>query len=126
MDSAPAAGAGLVAARDGKVRVLAVTGAQRSKAAPRLPMVADFLPRFQITPWGSLLGPARMPPAVVQQLSALTWEALRDPELNRRIKENGATTWFTTPDDPAAFRGAQQRRFAELIRASGAKLPAGG
>ncbi|MFC7478155.1 Bug family tripartite tricarboxylate transporter substrate binding protein [Dankookia sp. GCM10030260] len=115
----------IVAARDGKVRALAVTGEQRSQAAPEVPVLADFLPGFRITSWGSLVGPAGMPAAAVQRLSTLTHQALRDPELNRRFEENGATAWPTTPADLAAFRGAQERLFAELIRASGAKLPGG-
>lgn len=115
----------IMAARDGKVRALAVTGEERSQAAPELPVLADFLPGFRITSWGSLVGPAGMPAPVVKRLSALTREALKDPELNRRFEENGATAWFTTPGELAEFRGAQQRLFAELIRASGAKLPGG-
>ena len=115
----------IVAARDGKVRALAVTGEQRSQAAPELPVLADFLPGFRITSWGSLVGPAGMPAPAVRRLAALTQEALRDPELNRRFEENGATAWFTTSAELAEFRTAQERLFAELIRASGAKLPGG-
>lgn len=113
----------IVAARDGKVRALAVTSAERSKAAPELPVMADVLPGFLITSWGSLVGPAGMPALAVKRLSALTKEALQDPELTRRFEENGATTWWTTSAQLAEFRSSQEKEFAQLIRNSGAKLP---
>jgi tripartite-type tricarboxylate transporter receptor subunit TctC len=112
----------IVAAREGKVRALAVTGAERSAAEPGLPAMAEFLPEFRITSWGSLVGPAGMPAPVVKRLSALTKRALQDAELRRFFEENGATTWWTTPEELADFRAAQQKLFAELIRASGAKV----
>lgn len=112
----------IVAAREGKVRALAMTGAERSAAEPDLPAMAEFLPDFRITSWGSLVGPAGMPTPVVERLSALTKQALQDGELRRFFEENGATTWWTTPEELAEFRAAQQKLFAEVIRASGAKV----
>jgi tripartite-type tricarboxylate transporter receptor subunit TctC len=112
----------IVAAREGKVRALAVTGAERSAAAPELPAMAEFLPEFRITSWGSLVGPAGIPAPVVERLSALSKQALQDRELRQFFEENGATTWWTTPEELAEFRAAQQKLFADLIRASGAKV----
>ena len=113
----------IVATRDGQVRALALTSDERNAAAPELPLMADFLPGFSITSWGSLVGPAGMPGPVVNRLSALTKAALEDAELRRRFEENGATTWWTTPKNLIEFRNAQEKLFAELIRTSGAKLP---
>ncbi len=110
------------AAREGKIRALAVTSAERSAAAPELPTVGEFLPGFQITSWGGLVGPAGIPVPVVERLSTLTKQALEDRELRRFFEENGATTWWTTPEELAEFRAAQQKLFADLIRASGAKV----
>jgi tripartite-type tricarboxylate transporter receptor subunit TctC len=112
----------IVAAREGKVRALAVTGEERSAAAPELPTVAELLPGYRISSWGSLVGPAGMPAQVVQRLSALTKQALQDRELRRFFEENGATTWWTTSEELAEFRAAQEKLFAELIRAAGAKV----
>ena len=111
----------IAAAREGKVRALAVTSPERSPAAPDLPTISEFLPGFEITSWGSLVGPAGIPAPVVERLSALTKQALQDTELRRFFEENGATTWWTTPEELAGFRAAQQKLFAEVIRATGAK-----
>jgi tripartite-type tricarboxylate transporter receptor subunit TctC len=84
--------------------------------------MAEFLPGFEITSWGAVMGPAGMPPAVVERISALSKRALEDPELVARFKENGATPWWTTPAGLAEFRTANEAAFAPLIRASGARV----
>ncbi|MCB4822246.1 Bug family tripartite tricarboxylate transporter substrate binding protein [Roseicella aerolata] len=111
------------AAREGKVRALAVTSAERSKAAPEIPTMTEFLPGFEITSWGSLVGPAGIPAPVVERLSSLTRQALENAELRRFFEENGATTWWTKPKELAQFRTAQEKLFAEVIRTAGAKVP---
>ena len=113
---------GLALHREGKVRALAVTGAQRSPQAPEIPTMAEFLPGFEITSWGGVMGPAGMPPAIVNRLNALTKQALESQDLSRRFLENGATPWYTTPEGLADFRAANEAAFAPLIRASGARV----
>ncbi len=113
---------GLQSAREGKVRALAVTGAQRSPQAPEIPTMAEFLPGFEITSWGGVMGPAGMLKAVVERLSALTKQALAAPDLVAKFRDNGATTWWTTPEGLAEFRRQNEAAFAPLIRASGAKV----
>ena len=113
---------GLASAREGKVRALAITGSERSPQAPEIPTMAEFLPGFEITSWGAVIGPAGMAPAVVERISALSKRALEDPELVARFRENGATPWWTTPAGLAEFRAANEVAFAPLIRASGARV----
>jgi tripartite-type tricarboxylate transporter receptor subunit TctC len=113
---------GLASAREGKVRALAVTGKERSPQAPEIPTMAEFLPGFEITSWGGVMGPAGMAPAVVDRVAALSKRALEDPELGARFRENGATPWWTTPAAFAEFRAANEAAFAPLIRASGARV----
>ena len=112
----------LAEAKEGKVRALAVTGAQRSPQAPEIPTMAEFLPGFEITSWGAVIGPAGLPKAMVQRLSALTKQALESPDLIARFRDNGATTWWTTPEGLAEFRKQNEAQFAPLIRASGARV----
>jgi len=113
---------GLALAREGKVRALAVTGAQRSPMAPDIPTMAEFLPGFEITSWGGVLAPAGIPRPVVDRINALTKQALESPDLMLRYRENGATPWWTTPEGLADFRAANEAAFAPLIRASGARV----
>ena len=112
----------LAEARDGKVRALAVTGAQRSPMAPEIPAMAEFLPGFEITSWGGVQGPAGMPRPIVDRINALTKQALENADLQQRFRENGATPWWTTPEGLADFRAQNEAAFAPLIRASGARV----
>ncbi len=109
-------------AREGKVRALAVTGARRSPQAPEIPTMAEFLPGFEITSWAGVMGPAGIPPALVARMNDVTRQALESPELRQRFAENGGTPWFTSPEEFASFRAANEASFAPLIRASGARV----
>lgn len=112
----------LASAREGKVRALAVTSRERSPQAPEVPAMAEFLPGFDITSWGGVLGPAGMAPWVVDRIATLGKQALEAPDIVARFRENGATPWWAGPEDFASFRRADEARFAPLIRASGARV----
>jgi tripartite-type tricarboxylate transporter receptor subunit TctC len=113
---------GLALHRAGKVRALAVTGAQRSPVAPELPTMAEFLPGFEINSWGGVMGPAGIPAPIVARLNALTKQALENDTLKRRFLENGATPWWTTPEGLATYRAENEAALAPIIRASGARV----
>ena len=100
--------------------LLAVTSAARSPIAPELPTMAEFLPGFEITSWGGVMAPAGLPAALVARIAQLSQTALADEILAARFRENGATPWPLGPEELAAFRAANERAFAPVIRASGA------
>ena len=110
----------IVGVREREVRALAVTGAERSPAMPEVPAMAEFYPGFEVTSWGSLVGPAGLPPLVVERLSRLTRQALDSPDLIETFREHAAAPWWTTPEDLARFRAEQERLFAGLVEASAA------
>jgi len=96
--------AGLSEARAGKVRVLAVTSARRSSAAPELPTVQEAgLPGYESTLWFGILAPARTPAAIVARLSGDIGKVLAHAELRERFN-----TVDVTPSTP--------EEFADLIR----------
>ena len=109
-------------AREGKVRALAVTGAQRSPQALDIPAMAEFLPGYEINSWGGVLGPAGIPPALVGRIAAVGREAVESAEVRRQFEEKGASVWWMTPEGLAGFRRENEARFAPLVRASGARV----
>ncbi len=111
-----------VLAKDGRVRALAVTGAERSALMPEIPPMKDFLPGFEITSWGGVIGPAGLPPALVGRIAALAKQALQSEEVLRRYAEAGASPWPAGPEELASFRAANERAFAPIIKASGARV----
>jgi tripartite-type tricarboxylate transporter receptor subunit TctC len=110
------------AVRDGKVRPLAVTSAEPSPALPNVPTVAEVLPGFEITSWGGVVGPPGLPGPMVRRMNDFTRRSLEDPGLIRAFRQHGGTTWWTTPEEFASFRAREEAMFAELIRASGARV----
>jgi len=108
--------------RGGKVRGFAVTSAQRHPAAPDFPTMAEFLPGFEITSWGGVCGPAGLPAAMVEKCSALAKKALDSERVLKAFALQGATPFWMTPADTAAYRLADEKKFAPIIKASGAKV----
>jgi len=109
-------------ARGGKVKAIAVTSAQRNPAAPDVPAIAELLPGFEMTSWGGICGPAGLPRAVVDKLSGLMKRILDDPDMRAKFQEQGATPFWKSPADSAAYRDQEEVRLAPIIRASGAKV----
>jgi tripartite-type tricarboxylate transporter receptor subunit TctC len=108
--------------RGGKVKGFAVTSAQRHPAVPDMPTMAEFLPGFEITSWGGFCGPAGLPPAMVEKLSALTRKALESDAVKTAFDKQGATRRWLSPADTAAYRAENEKRLAPVIKASGAKV----
>jgi tripartite-type tricarboxylate transporter receptor subunit TctC len=108
--------------RSGKVRGLAVTSAKRHPAAPDLPTMAEFLPGFEITSWGGICGPAGLPPAMVEKLSGLAKKMLETDAVKKAFDQQGATAFWMSPADTAAYRAMDEKRLAPVITASGAKV----
>ncbi len=108
--------------RGGKVKGFAVTSAKRHPNVPDTPAMAEFLPGFEITSWGGICGPAGLPPAMVEKLSALTQKALESEAVKVAFDKQGATRIWMNPADTAAFREADEKKLAPVIKASGAKV----
>jgi tripartite-type tricarboxylate transporter receptor subunit TctC len=108
--------------RQGQVRPLAVTSAARSPVAPDIPAISEYLPGFDVVSWTCVCGPAGLPPATIQRMSALTKQALESPALIRAYQDLGASPWWTGIEEIASYRTAQKERLAPLIRASGARV----
>src|SRR6185436_12920247 len=75
--------AGLV--KEGRLRALAVSTAQRTRADPQLPTMAESgLPGFRYEAWAALYAPARTPRAVIDKLNREVARALKLPETEQR------------------------------------------
>lgn len=108
--------------KGGKVKGIAVTSKQRHPAVPDKPTIAEFLPGFEISSWGGVCGPANLPPAMVEKLSALTKQALETPTVKKAFEQQGATNMWLSPQDTAAYRANDEKKLAPIIKASGAKV----
>ena len=105
--------------RQGQIRPLAITSRERSPVLPDVPTTNSTYPELEITSWGGLVGPAGIRLPIVERLADLTHAALKDADLNRFFREQGAGPMWLPPEEFAAFQQQQQRLFAGLVRRIG-------
>ena len=105
-----------------KVRALGNAGAKRPAALPGLPTIAEQgLPGFDAVSWVGLVAPAHTPAPVLEKLSAEVAEAVKAPDVVARIHELGSEPGTAFGKDFGAFLAAETKKWAAVIRASGAK-----
>ncbi len=105
----------------GKLRPLAVTTAQRSPALPDVPTIAEAgVPGYEATSWFGLLAPARTPAPVVAKLNASILKALADPDVKKKLLEQGAEPAGETPAQFAAFIASETVKWGKIVKQSGA------
>jgi tripartite-type tricarboxylate transporter receptor subunit TctC len=109
--------------RSGKLRALAVAGKKRSVAYPDLPRLSEFYPDLEVTPWLALFAPAGTGAPVVERLRSETAKLLADPQTKDRIRNvGGLEPYITTPEEFAAQLRSEYARYAEIVKAVGAKV----
>jgi tripartite-type tricarboxylate transporter receptor subunit TctC len=106
----------------GKVRAIANAGAKRPAALPDLPTVAEQgLAGFDSSSWVALVAPAKTPAPVLAKLRAEVAKVLTSPDIVARIRELGSEPGTATEKDVRAFMDGEAKKWAEVIRISGAK-----
>ena len=109
----------LPAARDGKLRLLAVTTPKRSPALPEVPTIAESgVPGYEFTGWIGVLLPARTPEAIVNKLSREVARIVQLPELKQRFAADATESVGSTPEEYAAFLKAEIARWTRVARAA--------
>jgi len=109
--------------RAGRVKALAVTTAKRSALAPELPTIAESgLPGFDISTWFGVFAPGGTPRDIVERLHAEFVKALADPAVRETMLKLGAEPVGNTPAEFAAYIQSEARKYAEVIKASGARV----
>jgi tripartite-type tricarboxylate transporter receptor subunit TctC len=120
--SGPAMGA----MRQGQVRGLGVTTAERMAVLPDVPTVAEAceLPGFVSTTWYGMFGPANLPAPILAKLSAAFTTVLRDPEFAKWLTENQgiALPPVFTPEGFAEIQRRDVESWGQIVRRSGASV----
>ena len=109
--------------RDGKLKILGITGGRRLSFAPELPTIAETFPGYDLGIWQSIVAPAGTPRDIVDRLHASLKKVLTMPDVREKILGAGiepATS--ASPDDFAAFMRSQADTRAKVIQAVGLKL----
>jgi tripartite-type tricarboxylate transporter receptor subunit TctC len=109
--------ASINAAKSGKVRLIAVTSAQRAKAFPQLPTVVESgVPGYVVGTWGGLLAPAGTPAPIVAKLNADGRRALAEPDVVAKFEGIGLEIRPGTPEEFGQVIRADSDKWAKLIK----------
>ncbi|MBM3526736.1 MAG: tripartite tricarboxylate transporter substrate binding protein [Alphaproteobacteria bacterium] len=109
--------------REGRVRGLAVTSADRSKLAPEIPtMVESGFDNFVVTSISAVVAPPGTPAAIAWRLNQAVAAALNSEEVRQALAKMGGEARQGTPEDLAAFLSVEQKRWAEIIKTTGVSL----
>lgn len=108
--------------RAGKLKALAVTSPERSKALPDVPTMAESgYPGFAVESWFGLVAPAGTPDAIVKKLQESWVQGSKTAETQAAFDNISANLRTTTPQEFGAFIQAEGKRWGELIRKLGIK-----
>jgi tripartite-type tricarboxylate transporter receptor subunit TctC len=115
-------GVSLAHVRSGKLRALAVTSSIRLSTLPNTPTLAETLPGFESVAWYGIVGPPRTPNAIAEKMAAGVVEALKSPEMLKRLREMSAEPMGFSPAETARFMKEESERWGAVIRSAGVKL----
>jgi tripartite-type tricarboxylate transporter receptor subunit TctC len=115
-------GVSLPHVRSGKLKALAVASRARVSSLPGTPTVAESLPGFEAVALFAIVGPPKTPSAIAEKVAAAVAEALKNPEVLRRLAEMAAEPMGLAPAATAAFMKQETERWSGVIRSAGVKL----
>jgi tripartite-type tricarboxylate transporter receptor subunit TctC len=108
--------------RSGRLKVLAVTSANRSAALPDVPTVAELgYPGYEVSAWYGVLGAARTPAPIVKQLSAEFGKAVNQPDMREKLLALGVESVGSTPEQFTDHLRRELARWTPIIQKSGVK-----
>ena len=108
--------------KGGRARALALSSEKRLPDYPDIPTFAEQgYPNIVGTVWFSLSGPAGVPAEIVDKLNAEVRRALQSPEVRERVRHDGIEPNDLDAKQFTAFVAAELKRWAPIVKASGAK-----
>jgi tripartite-type tricarboxylate transporter receptor subunit TctC len=107
--------------RSGMVRALAVTSASRSDALPETPVLADFVPGYEVTAWYGIGAPKGTPLEIVDKLNKEINAGLNDTKIKARLAELGSMGFAVSPSDFGRHLKAETEKWGKVVRAANMK-----
>jgi tripartite-type tricarboxylate transporter receptor subunit TctC len=106
----------------GKLKLLAVASVRRLPALPDVPTMAETLPGFEAVAWYAIVAPPKTPKTIVDKVNADVNEALRQPELQDRLKKLSAEVFGGSAERALKYMQEEIDRWGNVIRAADIKL----
>lgn len=108
--------------KSGKMRPIAVTSTRRADDLPQVPAIAETYKGFDAVTWFGIVGPANLPKEVVAKLNADINKVLKDPELRKKLGDQGADVAGSTPEQFATLIRDDIVRWGKIVKESNARI----
>ena len=109
--------------RAGRLKLLAIGAAKRSTVVPEVPTVAEAgFPGYELYVWWGIVGPAGMPPAVMDTLRREFTAILQDPETQKRLAAEAAEPQNLTPAEFRRMVHNDRKKWAEIAQQAGIRV----
>jgi tripartite-type tricarboxylate transporter receptor subunit TctC len=116
-------GASMALVKGGKLRLIAVASEKRVPTLPDVPTIAETVPGFVVVTWFALVAMPGTPQPIVAKLNADINEALRDPEVRKKLENLSADVVGGTLAENAAFFKQETELWHKVIKDANVKLP---
>ncbi|MFJ5383806.1 Bug family tripartite tricarboxylate transporter substrate binding protein, partial [Cupriavidus sp. CER94] len=109
--------------QSGKLKLLAVSKRTRMALVGQTPTIAESgVPNFESGTWQGVMAPAGMPDALVQRINTELVKIIRTPEIRANLAGQGAEVVTMSPADTTKWFQAEEKRWAQVVKAAGVKL----
>ena len=110
---------GMQLVKSGKMRLLGMTGLQRSPLLPDAPTVAETLPGFESVVWHGVVVPAKTPPAIINKLVQEIVRITKLPDFRERLNSQGLDVIGSTPEEFSVLIKNEIGMYAKLVKQIG-------
>jgi tripartite-type tricarboxylate transporter receptor subunit TctC len=114
-------GVSLPHVRAGKLKILGVATERRIPALPSVPAIAETLPGFVAIAWFGVVAPPRTPQPIADRLSAAIAEAIKLPDVQKRLADLSAEPIGSTSAQMAAFMKDDAERWRKVVVSANVK-----
>jgi len=108
--------------KSGKLKVLAVGSEKRVASLPEVPTMSEILSGFSSVAWFGIVAPPKTPAPIAEKLSAAVAEAIRQPDVARRLAAMSAEPIGGTPAEMAVFMKRDGERWKGVIESAQVKV----
>ena len=108
--------------KTGKLRLIASTGAKRSRFFPDIPTMGETVPGHQAMLWYGILAPAKTPTDIVATLNNAIVAAGRSPRVIEQLTAVGMDSVNNSPAEFTAFIKSEIAKWGKVVKASGAQI----
>ena len=107
----------------GRLRVIAVTSAKRTAAAPQVPTATESgLPGFVFDEWYAIFAPAKTPRVAIDRINQEVRKVLEMPDIRERMRGLASEPAAGTPEALGEFVRTEMARFSKLIAENNIKV----